>query len=57
MPVSLGQVFYVDNLQEEYERLIKLGVEFSVKPTDMGTVLFAVLNDTCGNFVQLVEEK
>ena len=49
--------FYVDNLQEEYDRLIKLGVEFSMKPTDMGTVAVAVFNDTCGNNIQLVEEK
>ena len=49
--------FYVDNLQEEFERLTKLGVEFSMKPTEMGTVVVAVLNDTCGNNIQLVEEK
>lgn len=49
--------FYVDNAQEEYDRLIKLGVEFSMKPTDMGTVVVAVFNDTCGNNIQIVEEK
>ena len=49
--------FYVDNVQEEFERLTKLGVEFSVNPTEMGTVIFAVFNDTCGNNIQLVEEK
>lgn len=48
--------FDVDNVQKEYDRLIELGVEFSVKPTEMGTVKFAVLNDTCGNNIQLVEE-
>ena len=47
--------FNVDSTQEEYERLIKLGVEFSVKPTEMGTVKIAVFNDTCGNNIQLVE--
>ncbi len=49
--------FYVDNIQEEYDRLTKLGVEFSMKPTEMGTVIAAVFNDTCGNNIQLVEEK
>lgn len=49
--------FYVDNIQEEFERLTKLGVEFSMKPTEMGTVIAAVFNDTCGNNIQLVEEK
>ncbi|MCI4669181.1 MAG: VOC family protein [Bacteroidia bacterium] len=49
--------FYVDNVQEEYDRLSKLGVEFSMKPTEMGTVVVAVFDDTNGNYIQLVEEK
>ncbi|MDG5491994.1 VOC family protein [Psychroserpens sp. SPM9] len=48
--------FDVDNVENEYKRLTKLGVDFSVKPTKMGTVKYAVLNDTCGNNIQLVEE-
>jgi len=47
--------FNVDNVQEEYEHLVNLGVEFSIKPTEMGTVKIAVFNDTCGNNIQLVE--
>ena len=47
--------FNVDSVQKEYERLVGLGVEFSVKPTEMGTVAIAVFNDTCGNNIQLVE--
>ena len=47
--------FNVDNIQLEYKRLIDLGVEFSVKPTEMGAVKIAVFNDTCGNNIQLVE--
>lgn len=47
--------FNVDSVQEEYDRLIDLGVEFSVKPTEMGTVKIAVFNDTCGNNIQIVE--
>jgi len=47
--------FDVDNVDAEYERLTQLGVEFSVKPTTMGTVKFAVFNDTCGNNMQIVE--
>ena len=49
--------FYVDNIQEEFEKLTKLGVEFSMNPTEMGTVMVAVFNDTCRNNIQLVEEK
>jgi predicted enzyme related to lactoylglutathione lyase len=47
--------FNVDNLDEEYERFLNLGVEFSMKPTEMGMVKIAVLNDTCGNYIQLVQ--
>ncbi|MCG9129691.1 VOC family protein [Candidatus Poribacteria bacterium] len=47
--------FYVENVQEEYERLINLGVEFSVEPTDIGTTIFAIFNDTCGNNIQIVD--
>ena len=47
--------FNVDSVQQEYERLVNLGVEFNIKPTEMGTVKIAVFNDTCGNNIQLVE--
>ena len=47
--------FDVENVDSEYNRLTELGVAFSVKPTVMGTVKIAVFNDTCGNFIQIVE--
>lgn len=47
--------FNADNVQQEYERLTSLGVEFSIEPTEMGTVKIAVFNDTCGNNIQIVE--
>lgn len=47
--------FNVDDVQQEYERLVSLGVEFSAKPIEMGTVKIAVFNDTCGNNIQMVE--
>ena len=47
--------FSVDNIQSEYERLEKLGVTFSMKPTLMGPVTIAVFDDTCGNNIQLVQ--
>lgn len=47
--------FDVEDVQKEYDRLVELGVTFSVKPTEMGTVKVAVLDDTCGNNIQLVE--
>jgi predicted enzyme related to lactoylglutathione lyase len=47
--------FNVDDVQAEYERLVQLGVEFSVTPTEMGTVKIAVFNDSCGNNLQIVQ--
>ena len=47
--------FHVDNIESEYERLKGLGVQFSMKPTKMGPVTIAVLDDTCGNNIQLVQ--
>ncbi len=47
--------FQVDNVETEYQRLSSLGVSFSMKPTVMGTVKLTVLNDTCGNNIQLFE--
>ena len=49
--------FYVDDVQAEFDRLSAAGVEFKMGPTDAGTVVVAIFNDTCGNFIQLVEEK
>jgi len=48
--------FDVQSVDAEYDRLSNLDVEFSMKPTEMGTVKVAVFNDTCGNNIQLVEE-
>ena len=47
--------FSVENVQKEYERLINLGVEFSLEPTKIGTTILAIFNDTCGNNIQIVE--
>ena len=47
--------FNVESVQEEYDRLTNLGVEFSMKPTEMGTAKLAIFNDTCGNHIQIVE--
>ena len=47
--------FKVDNLDAQFKRLTDLGVEFIQEPMDAGDVKMAVLDDTCGNLVQLVE--
>ena len=45
--------FAVDDVEREYERLQGLGVRFTQPPTDMGPVTTAVLDDTCGNLIQI----
>src|ERR1041385_2620644 len=47
--------FEVNNVQEEYERMKDLGVEFTMDPTNMGMTTAAVLNDTCGNLIQIYQ--
>jgi len=47
--------FAVDDLKKEYERLTELGVQFTMEPKEMGPVMMAVLDDTCGNNIQLVQ--
>ena len=47
--------FQVDDIQEEYARLKKLGVKFSMEPTNMGMTTVAVFDDTCGNLIQLYQ--
>ena len=45
--------FAVDDVHAEHERLTALGVRFTQPPTAMGPVTTAVLDDTCGNLIQL----
>jgi catechol 2,3-dioxygenase-like lactoylglutathione lyase family enzyme len=45
--------FAVDDVHAEVERLKALGVTFTQDPTDFGPVVTAVLDDTCGNLIQL----
>ena len=47
--------FAVDDLAQEYARLTGLGVRFTTEPTSMGPVSVAVLDDTCGNLIQLAQ--
>ena len=48
-------VFSVDDIKKEYLRLNELGVKFSMQPTQMGTALLAVFDDTCGNKIQIAQ--
>lgn len=46
--------FAVDDVHAEFERLRTLGVRFTQQPAAMGEVTTAVLDDTCGNLIQLI---
>jgi catechol 2,3-dioxygenase-like lactoylglutathione lyase family enzyme len=48
--------FAVDDVAAEYERLRGLGVHFTQGPTEMGPVTTAVLDDTCGNLIQIQQQ-
>ena len=49
--------FAVDDVKAEHERLTARGVRFVQPPTDLGTVITAVFDDSCGNLIQIQEEK
>lgn len=47
--------FAVDDVHAEFQRLRGLGVEFTQEPVEMGAVTTAVLDDTCGNLIQIAK--
>jgi catechol 2,3-dioxygenase-like lactoylglutathione lyase family enzyme len=48
--------FAVDDVKAEYERLHGLGVRFTQEPVEMQSVMTAVLDDTCGNLIQIASQ-
>ncbi|VEF47533.1 putative methylglyoxalase [Bacillus freudenreichii] len=49
-------MFGVADVHKEYERLMNLGVKFTMEPKDVGPVTIAVLDDTCGNLIQIAQQ-
>ena len=47
-------MFYVDDVQREYDRMKPLGAEFTMPPTKVTGSTIAMLNDACGNLIQIV---
>ena len=47
-------MFYVDDVQREHDRIKPLGAEFTMPPTKVTGSTIAMLNDTCGNLIQIV---
>lgn len=48
--------FGVEDVGAEHRRLSALGVRFTQEPVDMGTVITAVFDDTCGNLIQIAQQ-
>ena len=48
-------MFYTDDVKGDYERIKARGGEFTMAPTDVTASTIAVLNDTCGNLIQLTQ--
>src|SRR6202040_2925775 len=48
-------MFFTDDVKGDYERIKARGAEFTMPPTDVTASIIAMLNDTCGNFIQLTQ--
>ena len=48
-------MFYVDDVQSEFDRMKPLGAQFTMPPTKVTGSTIAMLNDTCGNLIQIVK--
>ena len=48
-------MFFTNDVKAEYERIKSHGAEFTMPPTDVTGSTIAMLNDTCGNLVQITQ--
>ena len=48
-------MFFTDDMQADYERMKERGAEFTKPPTDVTASKIAMLNDTCGNLIQVTQ--
>jgi predicted enzyme related to lactoylglutathione lyase len=48
-------MFSTDDVQADYERIKARGAEFTMPPTRVTGSTIAMLNDTCGNLIQLTQ--
>ena len=48
-------MFFTDDVKGDYERIQARGAEFTMPPTDVTASTIAMLNDTCGNLIQLTQ--
>jgi predicted enzyme related to lactoylglutathione lyase len=50
-------MFYTDDVQADYERMKARGAVFTMPPKDVTASKIAMLNDTCGNLIQVTQLK
>ena len=48
-------MFFTDDIKGDYERIKTRGAEFTMPPTDVTGSTIAMLKDTCGNIIQIVQ--
>ena len=48
-------MFFTDDIKGDYERIKTRGANFTMSPTDVTASTIAMLNDTCGNLIQLTQ--
>ncbi len=48
-------MFFTDDVKGDFERMKASGAEFTMPPTDVTASIIAMLNDTCGNLIQLTQ--
>ena len=48
-------MFFTDDIKGECERIKARGAEFTMPPTDVTASTIAMLDDTCGNLIQLTQ--
>jgi predicted enzyme related to lactoylglutathione lyase len=50
-------MFFTNDVQADYERMKTRGAAFTMPPTDVTASTIAMVNDTCGNLIQLTQLK
>ena len=50
-------MFFTDDVQADYERMKARGAKFTMPPTDVTASTIAMVNDTCGNLIQITQLK
>jgi len=48
-------IFFSDDVHADYEQMTSRGAEFTIPPTDVTAAKIAMVNDTCGNLLQITQ--